>query len=345
MWTTSRSASAADGGRAVAALLVLCSFGMVRTVQAQRESLELVWQAPAGCPSARQVQARIRKLAGQQHAAPLYAAATIERGRAGRLRLRLVTRAAGMSAERELEASNCDDLSNVVAIHLALLLQGAQPAAADGSEPAASPQPSASVPAESTQPRAAAGLAPGPAAVATARDATARRDVQVLLQLPLGLLALGSRPQPVLGLGLSGGARIAGWYALLDAQLWRAQTLHARDMTAHADIGQLGLGAGACRALRRGSFELAPCLRVSVEQLWARGAGPHVTGRTARRRWIAGSVGAQARLQLQRWIALVARLDLQLETAEPRLAIEGLGGLGQLGRLTLHFGMGAEWIL
>src|SRR4051812_8965150 len=84
-----------NAGRWAAALLWLCGLFTAAPTLAQDEPVALTWTAPAGCSSARDVLARIRKLT---KAAPLperqlHAEATVEARDHKRLHLTLVVRA------------------------------------------------------------------------------------------------------------------------------------------------------------------------------------------------------------------------------------------------------------
>src|SRR4051812_6884018 len=85
---TSRSVVRVDRARGAQALAVLSTVLVCTRAGAQSSDLvELAWHAPSGCPSAQDVQARIRKLAGPLKTTdtPLRAEATITRIAGARL--------------------------------------------------------------------------------------------------------------------------------------------------------------------------------------------------------------------------------------------------------------------
>jgi hypothetical protein len=319
----------------------------------QAGGIELVWQAPAGCPRARQVLQRIRNLSGTDstNVPPLRAEATIEREQAGQLRLHLVTHAGGLVGERTLDGTACSDLANSAAVHLALLLQASEPPGEpDGvgasREAAQWPPSTTTQTAPAPAPAASGGTRGQPAQPLAREPAGSVRSVQGLLQAPLAMLELGPLPQPALGLALAGGVRFAPYTLLLEGRARLGQRLRGPgDASVAAELDHVSVGLRGCRALTGGRFALSPCVHFEVEHLWARGSGSHLSVRTAQTTWFAAGAGLQVRLELSAWLGLVARIDAQLETARPRISVDNLGNLGQLGPAAFSFSLGSEWIL
>jgi len=95
--------------------------------------LELEWRAPAECPQADDVRARVDRSwatdAGGAIEAKGEIVATEDRARPWRLRVRLI--AASGSAERELDGRSCDALADAAALMIAMAASGVD----DPSEP------------------------------------------------------------------------------------------------------------------------------------------------------------------------------------------------------------------
>ncbi|HEY3253923.1 MAG TPA: hypothetical protein VGJ91_08255, partial [Polyangiaceae bacterium] len=112
-----------------------------------------------------------------------------------------------------------------------------------------------------------------------------------------------------------------------------------------ADVDRMTLTLKGCRALRRGAFEVAPCLALSLEHISARGTGAGITARSEQATWLGVGAGAQGRVYLANWFSLLVGVDAQVETAHPRISIDGVGNLGQLGLAAFTLTLGPEWIL
>jgi hypothetical protein len=350
---TSRSVPRADSGRLAALLAVLVS------VQAQAQSsdpVELVWRAPAGCPGADEVQARIRKLAGSSEAtgAPLRAEATITRIASGRLHLKLVVRAEDSVGERNIEGRTCEDLAGATAVNLVLLLHSATPLRAAELEQRGGPSgagdsahQSGGSTGEPSRPPEATPARPQPQAAPKAPEAEGgSRSWRGLLQLPVAALEFGPLPSPSYGVALAGGVQVERWRILAEGHAWLQQTMPmAERPDVGAQVDRIDAGVRTCRTFPLGRIELAPCLNVSLAHIWARGTGPHVAARTAESTWVAVGAGGQARLELSAWLNLVAGVDAQFQTSRPLISIDGLGPVGQLGTVAVRIMLGGEWIL
>lgn len=358
----SRSDAPADGcGRSAAALALLSAVLVPLHTRAQSgESIELEWHALPGCPRAEQVIERIEALAGPatKLGTPLRAEATISRS-AGRLRLKLVVRWGSLVGERNIDGVSCDDLAGAAAVNIALLLRTAEPNGPATPIEGASPRSSA----ETTAP-APSGTRRGPEASAAPHDATAATSatsvpraalheddrsparLRGFLQVPLASVAFGPVPGPSFGASLGGGVSLEAWRFGADAtfRLRRRLTLEDRPAVG-AHIDRVDARVRACRAFGFADFELAPCAQLSLSHVWARGSGAHVRARTAESTWIGAGAGVQARLPLAPWVDIFAAIDVRIESARPRISVEGAGVVGQLGLVTVDLSAGVEWIL
>jgi hypothetical protein len=153
-------------------------------------------------------------------------------------------------------------------------------------------------------------------------------------------------PEPSLGGALATGLWIDRWRILAEANLWQGQELTATtQLPAGADVDRFAATLRTCRTFPFGRFELAPCVHVSLQHVSARGKGPHIAARTEASTWVAPGVGVQARYRLAAWLGLLTGLDARIEGSRPRIAIDGVGRVGQLGPAAVKIELGLEWIL
>lgn len=361
---TSRSeppASPRRFGRGAALLVTVGALWSPRQAFAQApESLELRWRAPSECPSEQQVRARIRQLAGSALAqeAPVRADATIVRGRDDRLHLELVVHVGDLVGTRRIEGTSCEDLAGAAAVALALLLRSPTPLSEEdlGASGAGGPSPdgsSAAEPGSAGERRgteggeSASNAAPEPARPPLQSPTDRRpRRWHGLLQAPLATVGVGPLPEPSFGLAAAAGASFARWRFLAEGTGWLGQRMTVRDdPSIRADVHLVAAGLLTCWEAVRGRFGLAPCVVMTVEHLWARGTGPHVTPRTADATWIAPGLGGQAFWHPVPWFGLVGQVTAQIEASRPRIAIDGVGTLGRTQPASMALAIGLEWIL
>jgi hypothetical protein len=318
------------------------------------DRVRLSWTAPAGCPRADDVRARISELAGKTPAddASIEAEATITRTHAGRLHLTLVVHSGSSVGQRDIEANACEDLAGATAVNLALLLRSGLPPMAAGPERAPPPSVDTRPPVSRADSAANAETVTPSEATRATRPATlapqerSTRSWRVLARVPLVAASVGLLPSASWGAALALGVQVERWNLLLDGGAWLRQSLSASDVpdvAAHLDRMELGLRA--CHTFSFGALELAPCARLSLQHIWTRGAGAHITARTAQTTWLAIGVGGQTRWSISSRLGLVAAVDVQAQTARPKIMIDALGRIGQIGSLALTLFLGTEWIL
>jgi hypothetical protein len=332
--------------------LLVALVGAAR-VHAQAELVALSWDAPADCPSAASVQARVATLAGTAKAlgSPLQAAATITRDAQRQFHLRLVVRRAELTEERVLQARSCDDLAGAAAVSLALLLEAPStplPDAGADTERRASAAPAearaATTPTESN----AADGRPGTAAAESSPSGSENAEpnsLRWLVQGPRLAWAFGPLPAPSMGFALATGLSVEPWQILLGGSYWLRHTPDGARPGTGARVDRVQASVHVCHALLRGRFALAPCVSASLEHLRARGTGTYVRAVTVGATWVAAGVGLQARVGLTPWLKLLGSADLKLHAARPRIVIEGGGAVAELGWLAAELSLGGEWIL
>jgi hypothetical protein len=313
------------------------------------------------------VRARIRQLAGPSRArgAPLRADARVIRSEDGRLRLTLVVRSGDLVGTRRIEGTSCEDLAGAAAVALALLLRASGPLgeadlAGDGATEASPGRSSAGGAAPEGQAEAGGGAGgdplrrpetapparqpePSPAA---REESPSRRRWRGVIEAPLGVVGLGPLPEPGLGVAAAAGVSLDRLRLLGEGRVFGAARMTARDEPGTgADVQLAAAGFRACWAALEGPIELSPCLAVTAQHLRARGHGDHIVPRTAESTWVAAGVGAELRWRLTSWFGLIAAGIGQVEASRPRIAIDGVGILGQIGWGSVLVMAGPEWIL
>jgi hypothetical protein len=333
-------------------------------VQAQDE-LDLSWDAPASCPQREAVRERIRELAGQAlwNAAPLRAAGRIVEVAQG-YRLTLTVRDRGELRTRTMVSSSCVDLAGAAAVALGLLLRQGPNPSADPVEPGAAgagatrslpeadernePRPKQSSPvppAPSSDKRPSRSAEDSGQGLPSGDGASGERGWELVLRAPLASLDVGPLPKPSVALGAGLGVRASEWRVVLSGRAGFAQSwLMPGDRSVGAKVGRWQGELLVCRGWQIGDWELAPCLALGVERLWARGTGSGVTARAAQSISFAPGASVVAHLHLIDGVAFFATAGTVIETSRPRLVVEGLGEIGHAGPVQFFTGLGPEWI-
>lgn len=346
----------------VFALVWLCGLVAAVPAWARAEAVVLTWNAPPGCSSADDVLTRVRKLTSSAKLpeGQLHAEATVAPREHGRLHLQLRVRAGRLVGERAIDGRTCDDLAGATAVVLSLLLRSAEPLRG-GELEVRDTAVRDDVGGTPSTPRATdIGQRAGPPETARATEATEARPEttseepaaahtsrhwRYALQLPLVALGVGPLPGPSFGVSLAGGVLWERWSLLAESSFWLTQALTATDQAGvGAEVHRVEGAVRGCRAFPLGRLEVAPCLRMSVLHLWARGSGEHVAAQTARTSWLAVGAGVQLRYPIARWFRVVFTGDAHLHTARPRLSIDDVGDLPRLRRVAFTVSLGAEWI-
>jgi hypothetical protein len=310
---------------------------------------ELSWEAPAGCPQLSEVRARIDAIAGStvKRETRLQAQGSISK-EDGRFHLKLVVRDGELTGERNITSDSCEDLAGATAVALGLMLRSAAPLSESTLRGADAPNTAGNGSPE--QPKSSAPPAKGPEASDvpepdTTPDAPSRAHWQAIVRAPVLVADFGPLPQPSFGVALGVGGRYDEWRFLLEGQLWLSQTVRGgADLAAYsARVGRQTAAFTVGRGLRFGRVELAPCLTLALERLSGRGAGAGVTASDARAVWLSTGAGLQGSLELWRALAVFVDVGARIQTSRPRIAIDGLGDVRQLGPVALNSALGLEW--
>jgi hypothetical protein len=345
------------------------------TASPARAELNLRWDAPPNCPRRDEVLDRIRALTASSldNFEGLSAEGRIVRTN-GRFSLTLSVRDGHQHRKRIITSDSCADLAGAAAIALALLL-GVDTSAADtgahkdARDPTAphdgkpdqgdrNTQATGQARVEQQSERAAKDRdnrseepergrvsADGPA---TPGRSPARRW-NVLIRAPILAADLGPLPDPSVGVGLGAGIGYESWRFLVAGHLYRGQAVSAMDpgaaFAAGADLERVTAHLAICRGWRSDQFEIAPCIGLTVEHVTASGFGQGVSPETQSALWAAPSAGAALHWYALKSLALFVGANVDFELSRPRIVIEGLGEVRQLGPVSARAMAGMEWIL
>jgi len=348
-----------SAGRVVA----LALFGVLPAGSARAEvPLDLAWEAPAGCPQAEDVRAHIREIAGDalRGMSRLRAVGKITRA-SRRYQLTLEVDEGGATRERSIDSDSCASLAGAAAVTLGLLLRSASgetgqsldrgrvPAGTADEDPAthgdAGPAALGSG-APRTEP-SRTGTSTELAAVHDARSSSADnvRRWHVFLRAPLLAADTGRMPSPSIGGGLGLGFEYDRWRFAADARIFRKRSLWSREFPeVGVAVSPTTLSLSACRGFRHARWELGPCLWLGLERWQLEGRGPNVVPRERTVMSFVAGAGGAAHLYLSDWLALTGGLALGVASERPRIVLDGLGEIRQLGAVKLDLTLGAEWI-
>lgn len=328
----------------------LLLLGWASPVSAQpTERLAFTWSAPAGCPSADNVQARVSGLLGGDasaaRVADVRAAGQVERVDGG-FRLLLSMGIAGAPSSRVIEARTCDELAGAAAIAIALLARStlSGPSATSGEGP---PSSSSSAPApENAQPPPPEPAAPRPArAKATPAPAVSAGGLRAVLNAPIGLAGWGSLPSAAVGVGAGLGVRWNALRVVARGELWAPQNSEVSGFA--TQFALQSASAEACLVQSLGGVELGPCLGSAVQRLKGDGLGSSVFSPSSRTAlWFSGLAGVFVSLptpgfETLRWFGEASVL---LSPLRPRFVIDQLGPVHQPALAAPRVNLGCEWI-
>lgn len=314
--------------------LLACALSLAVGPARAQQATPLSWSAPAGCPSAEVVQQRIERILNRplaEASASLAVTAVVTApSEAQPWSVTLESGSDAARASRTLQAASCDELANVTALFVAILLE---PKLGEAPEPAAAPPPSPpppppALPARSTRPAA------GPPAAELALGAA-------------GGVRSGLVPMLAPGVGLHGAF---SWKALrtsIAASYWLpvSETVDSA-RTQGAELQLSSASGELCWQLTPPPLVPALCGGAEVGLIRGRGFGPGVMPRT-RTAWIGSlSAGAVVQMRLSRRLALLLDGDAVLPLGDRRFVLGGgdpavIFEPGAGFRLTC----GAEWSL
>jgi hypothetical protein len=294
----------------------------------------LTWEAPAGCPTAQDVEAGVDRLLAVEGAPRLAAeGAIVEKGAEYELTVRVG------DETRVVTANTCAPLGTVAALVIAVAhdpiavvgsIASKPDDAASGRRETAGDDGSTEVQRDATRDRQPK-VAVRPATHtntrrvddASAHDRSVRAGVAPLLAVGGGELPGGGVG---FGLGIAAFGR-AWWRVELAGAGWLPRHAEARDAPEFgADLWMIGGSLRGCGVPRASAVEFPICVGAELDAWFARGRGPGITGRRDRTQlYAAAVVSAGVAVRLRPWVALGARAELLASLWRPAVHIDGPG--------------------
>jgi hypothetical protein len=276
--------------REVSSLGFLCAAMLSAHSSSAQSTGELVWDAPAECPSHDVVEREIARALGGAPRRDVRADAKVERIAAASWRLHLATEVAGHVSHRELDAPTCAELAEATALVVAL---------ESGNEAAPSPPPR---------------TPPAPPETTTSSDSPPFQEsgaTAVARTIAIGIsggLSLGALANPAYGAALSaawlpGRARVG-----LDVVFFPPVHIGEAATGIGGEFELYLAGVVGCYSLLDGKLGIEACVGAEAGRLAARGEGPRVEESFDEARpWLAARAGALVTYPIGR---LVVRADL-----------------------------------
>jgi hypothetical protein len=298
---------------------------MTRTANAEPTPLplELVWEAPEGCPDSVVVRRRIERALSGPLTVPNTALARgkIEKADDGRFHLTMTVRARDVEDARTIDAASCVPLAEAFAVVVALAIDPTKDADAPDERLAAETPthaPVAPAPvAPSTASRPVVGRATGESPAP--RSAPASRWAPHVAFGLGGSVAWGALPEVSPGLAASVAARIGRFrVGALGTLSMRQNARFGGNAGASLDMVEVGVFGAYMVPL--GVFAIGPSANIEATYVRARGFGIQ-TPSTGSAMWPAGVLGARMEARVARWLGLFARADLLFPIDAPRLAV------------------------
>jgi hypothetical protein len=99
-----------------------------------------------------------------------------------------------------------------------------------------------------------------------------------------------------------------------------------------------------CRAFGTSGYDIAPCATIGLEHLSARDSGDFIQPQSGSVSWLSVGAGATARWHWFDFLALGVWAGARLETARPRILLEGCGEARRLAPVAVTLRAGPAWI-
>ncbi len=311
--------------------LVLAAMTCVSaTASASDSPLELMWQAPAECPSEADVHADVEKrLGGSASGKHVLARARVTHREDSSWQVVLSTTQAGTSGERTLDGPTCVAVARATALILALTID--PEALSRRPTPPPLPPPPTPIP------------TPPPIAVSPAPHhglaATSQLQLSLRASYAVGFGVARDVVSP-LGLGVAFGARAGRFTVELVAYSFR----ESDDLTplVGGTFWLLAVGGSGCSAvLDTKRIQVGGCAGMEIQRMQGDGFGVSQT-RTGWASWAAPTASLFFDLKLTSLVWLATRFDGALPLSHPRFVLENVGPVFQVGAASGRASVGIE---
>ena len=353
-WSTTARSSLLGG---LLAALLTGGTGALWAQQRPVGTLDIDWEAPPGCPQAREVLDEVTlRLAGSQRIAePMQVHGVVTETRAeGGWRLALNVTQREQIWKRDVSGASCEELAEVGALIIALAIDPELPASvvgdgdrAAGGHSAESSEESGSkdaVPAHSPSPASDAEKHPQLRAPRRAPESAPPPSGQ-RPGLDIGVSAIvdtGSLPRVAFGPRLV----VAAHFSTVQIEVLAGGLPRVRDVIERRpgeDVGgKVELWGGALRscALFGDRVRAGPCAGFEIGMLHAQGFGAEDWTAHQRPHWVAGGVGALALMRLKGVVSARMGTEVQIPATRPQFEIEGVGALERPAPVVVRFELG-----
>lgn len=296
-------------------------------------AVSLDWDAPAGCPSAQEVRARLAPLVSAD--ARGHAQARVHAGPDGyELVLAVTTRHGHM--ERTLDGPTCESLAQATAVMVAVMVDPLDVATRHSVPP---PDPVTTTPTTATRPPMPAADGGPPARPAAVRD---RRPTAIALGLTAGGSA-GLLPRPH--------AFVRAWVG----PSWRRMEAHLiathrfaqpirRPAGGGAVIRLSSAGVGVGPVVRRGPWSVRLAAELEAGVMIATGRDLDTT-RTALSPWLGAGLGSGVAWSPVPWVGLRLAAGVTGSILRPSFALDDGSLLHETSLLGARAGLGVEFRL
>lgn len=315
-----------------ALLLVNAAYGVALAglmpggiARGQQTETELLWNAPSGCPSQREVLQEVVRVLGQRAAAEGVRATANVSSDEGGWHANLTIEARGGTSVRKLEAATCPAIAAAAAVIIAVAVErGLPPEPPPTQMPAPPlPQPRAPPPAQAATPP----IQPAPPLPHSGRESSLIVGGGIVFEQ-------GTLPS------LAGGAEASvGWLLAVGRARIRVVATGAYFPHASAnpqpqegaDFDLVDAAGRACAAIALGAFDVGPCVGARFDAMRAFDVhAPQASSKTAEFWSLVGS--ALAYWHFSGAFALTARADVLVPLSRPEFAIE-VGESGVVGQI------------
>jgi hypothetical protein len=292
--------------------IVLAVLAASAAAYGQPASVQIVWNAPAACPSREAVVAEVSRILGYAVTGSVtLARVDVSSDERGRWRAALSIESRGVTSERKLEAETCPAIASAVALIVAVADERGLP-----SEPAPA--------------SASASMPPYPA-----RQVVARYESKLLVGVDAVMDGIpGTRTIP--GFALGPDASVGWLYASGPIRFGVLGTgtyfppVRASAMGEQADFDLLAAAARVCVGVAAGRFDVGPCLGSEFNAMRAlniRGPAQAAPGaqtlvfHEASAEWWSLVGSALAHWNLSRSFAFAVRTDALVSPSRPAFEI------------------------
>lgn len=318
----------------------------------------LTWEAPADCPTQEDVLAAVQEITGPEvyGRTTLHAAGRIRQVN-GSFRLEIGVEGEHGVHERTIEAKVCGDLLGAAAVVLGLNLKrqadAAPDSAAPGPDETGTPTTDAPAAKETDSPTTAGPAAssgtsnpnvPPPSVDDMPRVDDVASENNMWIAVPQVHVSVGSLPAPSVQWSAGVGWRSPDWLVWLSGRYQPAQTVESRSAPGvGAEVSRVAAEVGLARGFRGEHFEWAPGVLLGMDYLMVSGAGEDIEAADASSMYPFVVASVSLRWLIARWFSVAAQIGAELPLSRPRLMVDELGEVGQLGPVSGRLSVGSEW--